>query len=70
MEEGGFSKENLEKVFAIKARRGRIKEYKSDTSKFVEKLQPWKHVEKVDVGMLNIDILAFVFIPHFISYLL
>merc|ERR1712154_82565 len=48
---GGFTKENIEKVFAIKARRGRMKEYKSDTSKFVEKSQPWKHVQKVDVAL-------------------
>merc|ERR1712087_876724 len=41
----------IEKVFAIKARRGRIKEYKSKTSKFVEKQQPWKHVQKVDVAL-------------------
>ena len=54
VEEGGFSKENIEKVFAIKARRGRIKEYKSETAKFVEKSQPWKHVSKVDVGMFNV----------------
>jgi glutamate dehydrogenase/leucine dehydrogenase len=51
VEEGGFSKENIEKVFAIKSRRGRIKEYKSETSKFVEKSQPWKHVQKVDVAL-------------------
>jgi glutamate dehydrogenase/leucine dehydrogenase len=51
VEEGGFSKENIEKVFAIKSRRGRIKEYKSATSKFVEKSQPWKHVQKVDVAL-------------------
>jgi glutamate dehydrogenase (NADP+) len=51
VEEGGFSKENIEKVFAIKARRGRIKEYKSDSSKFVERQQPWKHVQKVDVAL-------------------
>lgn len=51
VEEGGFSKENIEKIFAIKARRGRIKEYQSKTSKFVAKQQPWKHVQKVDVAL-------------------
>merc|ERR1712087_880759 len=42
---------NIEKIFAIKARRGRIREYQSKTSKFVEKQQPWKHVQKVDVAL-------------------
>lgn len=51
IEEGGFSKEQFAQVRAIKARRGRIKEYKSETSKFVEKEQPWKHIAKVDVAL-------------------
>merc|ERR1712013_942995 len=51
IEEGGFSKEQFAQVREIKARRGRIKEYKSATSKFVAKEQPWKHVQKVDVAL-------------------
>jgi len=51
VEEGGFTKDQIEEVFAIKTRRGRIKEYSSKTSKFVERQQPWKHVAAVDVAL-------------------
>jgi len=51
IEENGFSMEQFKEIRAIKARRGRIKEYTSKTCKFIEKQQPWKHVEKVDVAL-------------------
>jgi len=51
IEPNGFSAEQFEQIREIKARRGRIKEYKSKTCKFVEKKQPWQHVEKVDVAL-------------------
>merc|ERR1712130_1025354 len=51
IEPNGFSKEQFQQIRDIKARRGRIKEYKSKTMKFVEKEQPWKYVEKVDVAL-------------------
>jgi len=51
IEENGFTPEQFKQIRDIKARRGRIKEYKSKTSKFVEKQQPWKSVGKVDVAL-------------------
>eukprot|EP01083_Nonionella_stella_P140045 428602_1 len=50
IEENGFTQKQFEQIRAIKDRRGRIKEYKSDTMKFIEGEQPWKHIKKVDVA--------------------
>jgi len=51
IEKDGFTAEQFKQIREIKERRGRIKEYKSKTMKFVEKEQPWKYVEKVDVAL-------------------
>jgi len=51
IEENGFTPDQFKQIRDIKDRRGRIKEYKSKTGKFVEKQQPWKHVSKVDMAL-------------------
>jgi len=51
IEKDGFTAEQFKQIRDIKDRRGRIKEYKSKTMKFIEKEQPWKYVEKVDVAL-------------------
>eukprot|EP00483_Globobulimina_turgida_P013113 UN13137 len=51
IEEAGFTADQFKQIREIKDRRGRIKEYKSKTAKFVEREQPWKHISKVDVAL-------------------
>eukprot|EP01083_Nonionella_stella_P025061 69045_1 len=51
IEKNGFTKEQIQQIFDIKKRRGRIKEYKSDTVLFVEREQPWKYVSNCDMAL-------------------